>query len=164
MRTATRHRTISTLFIVLAGGVLLAACLDTAADPGYCGTHCTKDAGDSGSTTAPATLDAQVTHATDTLPTSIGADRAAAALVEAAYLGGLCATLLPAGVLADRVDRKRIMLVSSATGCAAYTSLAVAGATGSLTLPHLVAVALVAGVAARAVAALRLGQCARRPP
>ncbi len=72
------------------------------------------------------------------------------ALVEAAYLGGLCATLLPAGVLADRVDRKRIMLVSSATGCAAYTSLAVAGATGSLTLPHLVAVALVAGVAAGA--------------
>ena len=51
-----------------------------------------------------------------------------AALVEAAYLGGLCATLLPAGVLADRVDRKRIMLVSSATGCASYTSLAVAGA------------------------------------
>ncbi len=73
-----------------------------------------------------------------------------AALVEAAYLGGMCATLLPAGVLADRVDRKRIMLVSSATGCAAYTSLAVAGATGSLTLPHLVGVALVAGVAAGA--------------
>jgi MFS family permease len=73
-----------------------------------------------------------------------------AALVEAAYLGGLCATLLPAGVLADRVDRKRIMLVSSATGCAAYTSLAVAGATRSLTLPHLVVVALVAGVAAGA--------------
>ena len=72
------------------------------------------------------------------------------ALVEAAYLGGLCATLLPAGVLADRVDRKRIMLASSATGCAAYASLAVAGATSHLTLPHLVAVALVAGVAAGA--------------
>jgi MFS family permease len=71
-----------------------------------------------------------------------------AALVEAAYLGGLCATLLPAGVLADRVDRKRLMLASSATGCAAYTSLAVAGATGHLTLPHLGVVALVAGVAA----------------
>lgn len=73
-----------------------------------------------------------------------------AALVEATYLGGLCATLLPAGVLADRVDRRRIMLVSSATGCAAYTSLAVAGATGDLTLPHLLSVALVAGVAAGA--------------
>ena len=73
-----------------------------------------------------------------------------AALVEAAYLGGLCATLLPAGVLADRVDRKRIMLVSSATGCLSYTSLAVAGALDALTLPHLVAVALVSGVAAGA--------------
>jgi MFS family permease len=70
-----------------------------------------------------------------------------AALVEAAYLGGLCATLLPAGVLADRVDRKRIMLVASATGCASYTSLAIAGAIGDLTLPHLVGVALVAGIA-----------------
>jgi MFS family permease len=53
-------------------------------------------------------------------------------------------------VLADRVDRKWIMLVSSATGCVAYASLAVAGATGHLTLPHLVGVALVAGVAAGA--------------
>lgn len=70
-----------------------------------------------------------------------------AALVEAAYLGGLCATLLPAGVLADRVDRRRIMLVASGSGCVAYASLAVAGAVGHLTLVHLVAVALVTGVA-----------------
>jgi MFS family permease len=73
-----------------------------------------------------------------------------AALVEAAYLGGLCATLLPAGVLADRFDRKRIMLASSAAGCLSHTSLALAGALGALTLPHLVAVALVTGVAAGA--------------
>ena len=73
-----------------------------------------------------------------------------AALVEAAYLGGLCATLLPAGVLADRFDRKRIMVASSATGCLSYTSLAVAGALGVLTLPHLVGVALVGGIAAGA--------------
>lgn len=73
-----------------------------------------------------------------------------AALVEAAHLGGLCATLLPAGVFADRVDRKRIMLVSSATGCLSYASLAAAGALDALTLPHLVAVALVSGVAAGA--------------
>jgi MFS family permease len=73
-----------------------------------------------------------------------------AALVEAAYLGGLCATLLPAGVLADRVDRKRIMLAASAAGCLSHSSLAVAGALGALTLPHLVAVALVTGVAAGA--------------
>ncbi|CAM3703202.1 MFS transporter [Nocardioides zeicaulis] len=73
-----------------------------------------------------------------------------AALVEAAYLGGLCATLLPAGVLADRVDRRRIMLAASATGCAAHTSLAFAGALGRLTLAHLAVVALVTGVAAGA--------------
>lgn len=73
-----------------------------------------------------------------------------AALVEAAYLGGLCATLLPAGVLADRVDRRRIMLVSSAAGCASYTALAVAGAVGHLTVAHLVVVALVAGIASGA--------------
>lgn len=73
-----------------------------------------------------------------------------AALVEAAYLGGLCATLLPAGVLADRVDRRRIMLTSSATGCLAYASLALAGALGHLTLAHLAVVALVTGVAAGA--------------
>ena len=73
-----------------------------------------------------------------------------AALVEAAYLGGLCATLLPAGVLADRIDRRRIMLVSSGTGCVAYTSLALAGVLGALTLPHLLVVALVSGIAAGA--------------
>lgn len=70
-----------------------------------------------------------------------------AALVQAAYLGGLCATLLPAGVLADRVDRQRMMLVASAAGCAAYTSLALAGVLGHLTLVHLAGVALVTGVA-----------------
>ncbi|MFC7361220.1 MFS transporter [Nocardioides astragali] len=73
-----------------------------------------------------------------------------AALVEAAYLGGLCAMLLPAGALADRLDRRRIMVLASATGCAAYSSLAVAGALGRLTLPHLLAVAVVSGVAAGA--------------
>ena len=74
----------------------------------------------------------------------------AAALVEAAYLGGFCVALLPAGVLADRVHRGRIMLVASGTGCVAFTTLAVAGAFGSLTLPHLAVVALVSGVAAGA--------------
>ena len=71
-----------------------------------------------------------------------------AAVVEAAYLGGFCAALLPAGVLADRAHRGRIMLVASGTGAAAYASLAVAGAVGTLTLEHLGAVALVSGVAA----------------
>lgn len=73
-----------------------------------------------------------------------------AALVEAAYLGGLCAMLLPAGALADRLDRRRIMLVTSGTGCAAYASLAIAGALDHLALLHLGGVALVSGVAAGA--------------
>jgi MFS family permease len=70
-----------------------------------------------------------------------------AAAVEAAYLVGTVAALLPAGVLADRLHRRRLMLGASATGAVSYASLAAAGATGHLTVAHLVAVALVVGVA-----------------
>lgn len=68
-------------------------------------------------------------------------------LVEFAYLLGLCAALLPAGVLADRVDRRLVMLACSAVGLLAFSSAAVAGVLGVLTLPHLFAVALVGGAA-----------------
>lgn len=71
-----------------------------------------------------------------------------AAAAEAAHLLGLAATLLPAGVLADRLHRRRLMRVSSATGALLYASLAVAGALGVLTLPHLLLVALLTGAAA----------------
>ncbi|SDF92074.1 MFS transporter [Klenkia brasiliensis] len=71
-----------------------------------------------------------------------------AAAVEAAYLVGTVAALLPAGVLADRLHRRRLMLGSSATGAVSYSSLAVAGATGHLTVGHLAVVAGVVGVAA----------------
>lgn len=70
-----------------------------------------------------------------------------ASVVEALHLLGLCGALLPAGVLADRVDRRKVMLACSATGLVAYSSLAVAGATGRLTLTHLGLVALVGGAA-----------------
>jgi MFS family permease len=69
-----------------------------------------------------------------------------AALLEAAGLLGLCVTLLPAGVLADRVDRQRLMIGASASGVVLYGSLAVAGALGALTVPHLMAVALLSGI------------------
>ena len=69
------------------------------------------------------------------------------ALLEAALLFGLCATLLPAGILADRYDRRALMLMSSASGAVLYGSLAVAGWLGSLTVPHLAVVALLTGVA-----------------
>jgi MFS family permease len=70
-----------------------------------------------------------------------------AASVEAAYLLGMVGTLLPAGVLADRVDRLRVMRTSSAIGVLLYASLAVAGIAGVLTIGHLLVVALLTGVA-----------------
>src|SRR4029079_14519853 len=69
------------------------------------------------------------------------------ALLEAAGLLGICAMLLPGGILADRYDRRALMLMASATGCLLYGSLAVAGWLGALTVPHLAVVALLTGVA-----------------
>ena len=70
-----------------------------------------------------------------------------AALLEAAGLLGICAMLLPGGILADRYDRRALMLMASASGCLLYGSLAVAGWLGALTVPHLAVVALLTGVA-----------------
>ena len=56
--------------------------------------------------------------------------------------------LLPAGILADRYDRRALMLLSSASGVVLYGSLAVAGWLGALTVPHLAVVALLTGVGA----------------
>jgi MFS family permease len=69
-----------------------------------------------------------------------------AASVEAAYLLGMVGMLLPAGVLADRVDRLRLMRASCAIGVALYASLAVAGALGVLTIGQLLVVALLTGI------------------
>jgi MFS family permease len=71
-----------------------------------------------------------------------------AALAEAAYLLGMAATLLPAGVLADRLHRGRLMRASSAGGVLLYGSLAAAGLTHHLTVPHLLVVGLLTGAAA----------------
>ena len=71
-----------------------------------------------------------------------------AAAAEAVYLLGFAATLLPAGVLADRVDRRRLMRWSSGGGVVLYTSLVVAGVADALTVPHLLVVALLTGAAA----------------
>jgi MFS family permease len=68
-----------------------------------------------------------------------------AALAEALHLLGLAGTLLPAGVLADRYDRRRLMRVASGAGVLLYASLGVAGALGALTVPHLLVVALLTG-------------------
>lgn len=62
-----------------------------------------------------------------------------AAAAEALYLSGFAVALLPAGVLADRVDRRRLMRGASAGGVLLYTSLTAAGVLGTITLPHLLA-------------------------
>jgi MFS family permease len=71
-----------------------------------------------------------------------------AALAEAVHLLGLAATLLPAGVLADRLDRRRMMRIASGSGVLLHGSLVVAGLADALTVPHLLAVALLTGAGA----------------
>ena len=69
-----------------------------------------------------------------------------AALLEAAGLLGTGAMLLPAGVLADRYDRRRLMLAASAAGAVLYGSLVVAGSLDALSVAHLMVVSLLTGV------------------
>lgn len=75
-----------------------------------------------------------------------------AAAAEAVHLLGLAAALLPAGVAADRLDRRRVMRAASGSGAVLYASLVVAALLGQLTLPHLLVVALLTGVVAGAFA------------
>ena len=70
-----------------------------------------------------------------------------AAVVEAAHLLGTAVVLLPAGALADRLDRRALMLGASSSGAVLYASLAVAGMLDALTIPHLAVVGLLTGVA-----------------
>jgi len=71
-----------------------------------------------------------------------------AAAVETAHLLGMAVALLPGGVLADRFDRRRLMRVASGSGVVLYSSLVAAALLGSVTIPHLVTVALLTGAAA----------------
>jgi predicted MFS family arabinose efflux permease len=69
-----------------------------------------------------------------------------AALAGGAYSLGQVASRLPAGVLVDRWDRRRVMVLSNLLGGLLYGSLATAQLAGALTLTHLVVVALLTGV------------------
>lgn len=69
-----------------------------------------------------------------------------AAVVEGVFLLGAAGALLPGGVLADRVDRRRVMRVTSASSFALYAVLATCTAAGALTIPVLAAVAFLTGV------------------
>ncbi|GAA4735665.1 MFS transporter [Isoptericola chiayiensis] len=62
------------------------------------------------------------------------------------HVGALLATL-PAGVVADRVDRRRIVVLTSATAALAWASAGAAALAGGLTAVHLTAVLLVSSVA-----------------
>lgn len=68
-----------------------------------------------------------------------------AAAAETAHIVGLVATLLPAGVLADRTDRRRLMRAASASGLALYASLVAAAVTAGISLGHLLVVAVLTG-------------------
>ena len=78
---------------------------------------------------------------------AVSGSTAQAALVEAAYASGRVVTQLPAGVLVDRWSRHAVLLGASGRGTLLYASLAVATLTGVLTIPHLLAVALLTGIA-----------------
>lgn len=71
-----------------------------------------------------------------------------AAVSEALHLLGMVAVLLPAGVVADRVDRLRVMRFSSASGVLLYAGLAAAGVSGHLGLAQLLVTSLLTGVCA----------------
>ncbi|TWP34962.1 MFS transporter [Leekyejoonella antrihumi] len=71
-----------------------------------------------------------------------------ASIAETAYLLGMLLTMLPAGVLADRMHRGHLMRIASGNGVLLYASLAIAGALHHLTITHLVIVGLLAGAGA----------------
>jgi MFS family permease len=71
-----------------------------------------------------------------------------AAAAESAHLAGMVATLLPAGVFADRTDRLRLMRAASASGVVLYVSLVAAALTFGITIGHLLVVAVLTGAGA----------------
>jgi MFS family permease len=71
-----------------------------------------------------------------------------AAAAESAHILGMVATLLPAGVYADRTDRRRLMRTASAAGLVLYLSLVVAALTVGISVAHLLVVAVLTGAGA----------------
>lgn len=78
----------------------------------------------------------------------LGGDAATLGLVLSAYMAAQVALLLLGGVIVDRFPRRDLLLASDATQGALVAALAVLAFLGLLTLPILVAFALVFGAAA----------------
>ncbi len=79
---------------------------------------------------------------------SITGSAVLAGLPVAAFLLGHVTALLPAGVVVDRTDRRRLLLAASGSGVLLYASLGVAALADAVTLPHLVIVGFLTGVGA----------------
>ncbi len=71
-----------------------------------------------------------------------------AAAAESSHLLGMALALLPAGVLADRLDRQRLMRWASGSGVLLYGSLVAAALSVGIGVPHLLVVAFLTGVGA----------------
>lgn len=69
-----------------------------------------------------------------------------AGMVAAVGQAGALLATLPAGVVADRVDRRRLVVTAASIGAALWATVAVAAATGALTAWHLAAVLVGASV------------------
>jgi MFS family permease len=69
-------------------------------------------------------------------------------VVEALFLLGMAGATLPGGVLADRVDRRRIMRTASGLSTLLYAALAALTLTGHLIVAELAVGALLTGIAA----------------
>jgi MFS family permease len=69
-------------------------------------------------------------------------------VVEALFLLGMAGATLPGGVLADRVDRRRIMRTASGLAALMYAALAILTLTGHLVVAELAVGALLTGIAA----------------
>jgi MFS family permease len=71
-----------------------------------------------------------------------------AAAAETANILGMVVVLLPAGVLADRLHRRRLMRLASGSGFVLYGSLVVAELTVGTSIGQLLVVAVLTGAAA----------------
>jgi MFS family permease len=69
-------------------------------------------------------------------------------IVGALEMAGSLAALLPAGVWADRIDRRRLMRLSALGGALLYATVVAADLAGALTLAHLYAASFLTGAAA----------------